>query len=260
MVPAATASSISMARSRPRSATTRDAIWSISLSESRSTASTPSRSRTFSNVLYTSSSKSVHLPENRFGRSMPVRCVAGLEARKELREVCRFRRASSRMIRSIIRPPHPRAFIGGHDCVGVMAQRRQVLPFATFMSQWNVRAATRRNSYAPSRYRISRAGLLPNGHVGRKSIATLHARPSIAEVREPSRIIPTSGANSPAPRRIAKRWTTRPLADAAAAFFTIPHEATKSCLQTERVAVPWGSGRRASMAEADMTMRGVYRH
>ncbi len=36
------------------------------------------------------------------------------------------------------------------------------------------------------------ACLLPNGHVGRKSIATLHACPSIAAIREPSSIIPTS--------------------------------------------------------------------
>src|SRR6266702_5258373 len=35
MVPAATASSISTARSRPHSATTRDAIWGVSLSENQ---------------------------------------------------------------------------------------------------------------------------------------------------------------------------------------------------------------------------------
>src|SRR6266446_7597639 len=50
-----------------------------------------------------------HPPESRFGRSMPVRGVAVLEWMKELREVYRFRRASSRVIKSIIRPPYPRA-------------------------------------------------------------------------------------------------------------------------------------------------------
>src|SRR5947207_1480087 len=126
MVPAATVSSILMARSRPHSATTLDAIWRINLSESRSTASIPSRSRTFSNVLNTSSSKWAHPPESRFGRSMAVRGGAVLEWTKELRDACRFRRASLRVIKSIISPPYPRAFIGDLDCVGVMSQRRQL--------------------------------------------------------------------------------------------------------------------------------------
>src|SRR6266516_4692004 len=126
MVPAATVSSILMARSRPHSATTLDAIWRINLSESRSTASIPSRSRTFSNVLNTSSSKWAHPPESRFGRSMAVRGGAVLEWTKELRDACRFRRASLRVIKSIISPPYPRAFIGDLDCVCVMSQRRQL--------------------------------------------------------------------------------------------------------------------------------------